>query len=598
MTAQSFGLPNAQQEPRRARTLLLDGHSKACAQAVLSLRDSCVVHVAAEAPGCLSFASHRVAHRHVQPADASALAIWLTELDAIYAFDLIIPCTEASLMVLKSEQLQGSLRSKAALAPEAAIDIALNKSATNSLARSLGIAVPAERLVNNPTEAGPFGGAPTIIKPLFSKVRADGQLRALAVHVCATEAERDAALRAILPYTSALEQEYFRGRGVGVEALFEHGQPRWMFAHERLHELPVTGGASTYRRNVVPMPAVAEAAIKLLQHLRWHGVAMVEFKIASNGDYRLLEINPRLWGSLPLADACGVNFPVGLLRLAMGEPIGPQPLTPQVRYMRDAAADLLWFVRSWRHRRNPLLVKPLDWRDVAALLRPLTGAEHWDLFRWREPALWWRLTTQTLAQVTGPQFSRLVGLRQTRRAIRAARRQWRALAPAWRDGQQQRVLILCHGNICRSPLAERLLVGANLPGVSVASAGFDNRTLRTSPADWMAAARAVCNLTLDEHRSRTIDRVMADWADLIIVMDEANWQRLAERFPNALIKATLLPIAGAAPRRDRQTLPDPYGLADARQRAIAHQIGEYVNRLVQQRLVAAKKTSAAANVRS
>src|SRR6185312_9651469 len=75
--------------------------------------------------------------------------------------------------------------------------------------------------------------------------------------------------------------------------------------HERIHALPVTGGASTYRRSIEPPEALLRATDTLLSHLRWHGVAMVEFKVAPDGDFRLMEINPRLWGSLPLAVAAG-----------------------------------------------------------------------------------------------------------------------------------------------------------------------------------------------------------------------------------------------------------------------------------------------------
>ena len=62
-------------------------------------------------------------------------------------------------------------------------------------------------------------------------------------------------------------------------------------------------------------------AHKLLSSLRWHGLAMVEFKYspaAATG--WLIEINPRLWGSIHLAVSAGVEFPYLLYLAATAGP--------------------------------------------------------------------------------------------------------------------------------------------------------------------------------------------------------------------------------------------------------------------------------------
>src|SRR6185312_16067486 len=181
---------------------------------------------------------------------------------------------------------------------------------------------------------------PVVIKPLLSKLWVKGEMWSFSAHICPNRESVLTACDALLPHTPAIEQEYFRGRGIGIEVLFERGELRWWFAHERIHALPVTGGASTYRRSIEPPEALLRATDTLLSHLRWHGVAMVEFKVAPDGDFRLMEINPRLWGSLPLAVAAGVDFPSGLLRLAQGEAPGPQPHYRRGLYMRHLARDL------------------------------------------------------------------------------------------------------------------------------------------------------------------------------------------------------------------------------------------------------------------
>lgn len=392
-------LMRGQAHPRRRRkVLVLDGHSKAAAQVVLALPSTCAVDVAASDPHCLSFASRRVARRLQQPEAAEALRAWLATRDGEIDYDLIVPSTERSLVALKSQDLPPRLRAKLVIPEESSIDVALDKHESSAVAQRLGIKVPRSTLVRALDELPEHPTYPLAIKPINSKVLVEGTLRTLAVRICATGAERIQAHRKLLQHTAVVEQEYFRGRGFGVEALFEHGTPRWLFAHERIHEFPLTGGGSTYRRAVAAPDAIIVASVLLLRHLRWHGVAMVEFKVADDGDYRLMEINPRLWGSLPLAVAAGVNFPLGLLQIACGERLDPQPCYRRGFYMRDAAADLRWFMHAGRARwqGRALSVKSITAGDFAGLLRPLLGQERWDLFRWREPELWFELSRRSL----------------------------------------------------------------------------------------------------------------------------------------------------------------------------------------------------------
>lgn len=80
------------------------------------------------------------------------------------------------------------------------------------------------------------------------------------------------------------------------------------------------------------------------------------------------------------------------------------------------------------------------------------------------------------------------------------------------------VLILCHGNVCRSPFAAELL--RTLAPVRVESAGFigPGRTVPPSAAE-AAATRSV---DLAGHRSQLVTRAQLTTADLVIVMDAAQ----------------------------------------------------------------------------
>ena len=108
-----------------------------------------------------------------------------------------------------------------------------------------------------------------------------------------------------------LMQEYVAGYGVGFSAVYdENHKCAASFQHKRLREYPIEGGPSTYCESIFKELIDTEGR-KLLDELKWTGPAMVEFKYNESSDkLYLLEINPRYWGSLPLARHSGLNLPL------------------------------------------------------------------------------------------------------------------------------------------------------------------------------------------------------------------------------------------------------------------------------------------------
>ena len=104
-------------------------------------------------------------------------------------------------------------------------------------------------------------------------------------------------------------EEYVSGEGWGSSVLYWHGEKIAGFSHKRLREKVLTGGTSTLRE-AVNAPDLEDAAEKIFSHIGWHGLAMAEFKrCPQTGKFWFIEVNPRLWGSLPLAINAGVDFP-------------------------------------------------------------------------------------------------------------------------------------------------------------------------------------------------------------------------------------------------------------------------------------------------
>jgi len=127
-------------------------------------------------------------------------------------------------------------------------------------------------------------------------------------------------------YPFPLIQEWIPdGGGIfGLSALFdETSNVKAVFVHKKLRMYPVQGGPSTLREGV-SHPQIMELGLSLLQSLNWRGIAMVEFKVdPRDGIPKLMEINPRFWGSLELAILSGVDFPYLMLRMARGETFEP-----------------------------------------------------------------------------------------------------------------------------------------------------------------------------------------------------------------------------------------------------------------------------------
>jgi predicted ATP-grasp superfamily ATP-dependent carboligase len=227
---------------------------------------------------------------------------------------------------------------KLPVAPLETIRRANDKSAVLAVARKAGVPIPVGWA---PEDEEELDGVVSAIRfPAVVKLRDDegtelDPARRYAV-VETPEALRAAwrELHRIRPFP--LVQQRVEGEGFGVGVLAREGRVLASFSHRRVREYPVSGGPSALCESVKD-PRLADYAARIIGALGWTGVAMVEFK--KDDDYRLMEVNPRFWGSLPLAVEAGVNFPWLLCRLAAGEEPGAPDYAEGVR-LRFLAMDL------------------------------------------------------------------------------------------------------------------------------------------------------------------------------------------------------------------------------------------------------------------
>lgn len=323
-----------------------------------------------------------------RPDDAAAA---LLRCVTDHGVDVIVPMTDAMTRVAESIRDQLPAGCIVAAAPAEGAAVTADKQRTVDLAERLGVPLPATEFVRPGDPARALDGElgwPVVVKPVTS-LAVDDRGEATKVEVSyAHDAAELASTLAAAPY-AVLLQEYCGGDGVGVEILADRGRVVRAFSHRRLHEVPVTGGASSLRESIALDPVLLDHATRLVKAMDWTGLAMIEFKSGHAGD-RLMEINGRPWGSIPLAIRAGVDFAadyVAMLTSPDGtvDPPGPAPYEVGV-VARNLRLETVWIASVLRGPTGPVAAPYPPRRDalraIAGLCSPRIAD---DVISWRDP---------------------------------------------------------------------------------------------------------------------------------------------------------------------------------------------------------------------
>lgn len=115
------------------------------------------------------------------------------------------------------------------------------------------------------------------------------------------------------------------------------------------------------------------------------------------------------------------------------------------------------------------------------------------------------------------------------------------------------ILVVCVGNICRSPTGEALLISKlEGRGIEVSSAGLG--ALVGKPVDTTAAqVMAAAGYALPDHQARQLTSAMLRETDLVLVMEQKHLQSVHAMAPEARGKTFLF-----GKWSDNREVPDPY----------------------------------------
>jgi predicted ATP-grasp superfamily ATP-dependent carboligase/protein-tyrosine-phosphatase len=470
------------------------------------------------------------------PLDAMAWEQALKRLIDDHGFLKVIPTSDSGLFMLR-HHAEALGRDRIGIANPEALEIFSDKANTRALAESHGVKVANGRLVERGETADALAGAlglPLVLKPRASYALGDIATKRSA-RVVRDSAELDRQLRSGA-WDGCVAESFFPGVGIGLSVLARDGRIVFAYQHRRLHESSETG-ASTSRVSEPADPALLAAAAPLAASVRLDGVAMFEFRVdRASGRHVLLEVNPRFWGSLPLAVAAGADFPAAWWELAVHGRERRGPYRAGVRKADltgefDRVVDA--FEAATGGKRLRAAAAGLATAAMLALAR--TTADSWA----EDDPRPWLDERRTLAVRARQALRKRLPGRRRRSRIRFEDVVRRICDKA--GGRPLRLILVGRDNVCRSAFGERLLRLrlAGLP-VEIASAGYVPRRGESPSASTLSAAREF-GVDLAGHGSSSLSVADLERADALILLDDdAEW-RLRQIAPDFTAEMVTLP---------------------------------------------------------
>lgn len=168
--------------------------------------------------------------------------------------------------------------------------LASDKKKTYEFANKVGVPIPKTAIVSKIDALKRYKfDFPVVIKSVK-------EMMGKKVIYANSKDELRTALNEKLQYCPQIVQEYVSGPTRGFFALYNNGKIIASFQHERIRDYPYSGGVSSCAISIYD-EKLQEIGEKILDRLKWHGVAMLEFKYdMKNKMYKLIEMNPKFWG--------------------------------------------------------------------------------------------------------------------------------------------------------------------------------------------------------------------------------------------------------------------------------------------------------------
>ena len=299
---------------------------------------------------------------------------------------VVLPTGDASIAALapRREEL-AKVGCTLAVAPDAVLEIATDKTRTLEVAEKLGIAYPRSIQIDSPDDlpaAAAEFGFPFVLKPTISWT-GKSDCRVVPVEVIDSREALNATLLFQAAGAGIIAQEFALGRREGVSLFLVDGEVLAHCGHVAHRTSPPMGGVSVMRESIAVSDEILDAAVRLAKAIGLEGPCEVEFRRNAAGQPLLMEINPRLAGTLENAIRSGVDFPMMIWQWASGQSVSRVESYRTGVRTRWLHGDLRWLYENLERNGRPDTVpRP---RGFWLFASEFARTRHYDYVDFRDP---------------------------------------------------------------------------------------------------------------------------------------------------------------------------------------------------------------------
>ena len=278
--------------------------------------------------------------------DNESVFLFLVDYCCRYKIEVIIPMEDgpATTLSFLKKRLEQSANVKVAVMDWSVFQLASNKTSLLAFCKEHGIGHPRTALlVGDIDEVVDYVGFPSLIKPSHSE-------GAKGIVLVNSKEELASKLPGIeSAYGECALQEYICSKDYYYNLMLyrkangEYGNHTII---KILRYYPIKGGSSSLSVSVDD-PKMVDMCKILLDKLGWVGFADFDILEKGDGEYKIIEINPRVPASLRGAAISGVNFPEQIVDDLLTDEIKYYNYTTG-KYLRFLGLDLAWFMASPR----------------------------------------------------------------------------------------------------------------------------------------------------------------------------------------------------------------------------------------------------------
>jgi predicted ATP-grasp superfamily ATP-dependent carboligase len=338
------------------RVLLTEGENVGVLGAVRALRlanyEPWVAVTSRSAPAARSRAASGVVVVPDPAVSASAFRGAIAGLAAALQPAAILPGGEKGMLALSGLERELPPGSKLAICDRAVALRATDKSALAELAAAAGLKTPETFLITAEDAAHralPLP-LPLIVKPLRSEIVVGEGFQRMSVRRATTQAQAVAAL-AMLPDHCGLVQRYQVGALSAVAGVFWDGKLVSAVNQRALRLWPVGCGEMSYAVALPRDPELERGICRLLTGLGWSGLFQMQF-LETQRERLLIDLNPRIYGSLALALAAGQNLAATWVDVLLGGCPAETRYEPGVRFRNELLDARALFASARVRARN------------------------------------------------------------------------------------------------------------------------------------------------------------------------------------------------------------------------------------------------------